>query len=380
MAERLVAQYGLEVAQRLADSLWRVSAEFPREAFLAHCRPGFDTLGLMARGQRLTEALALTLPADFSAAADWLEASLGSPLADARSFGMSSFFYLPHSLYASHCGLAQPARALALLHAVTQRFTGEFALRAFVRQHPALTWSTLADWCDDPSEHVRRLVSEGTRPRLPWAARLPELQRDPAPVLPLLTRLRDDPSAYVRRSVANHLNDLGKDHPRLLLSLCRDWLVQASPARQALIRHALRSRIKAGDAEALALLGYAGSDALVVTDIWQQPAAPQLGDTLQCGLTLVNRGVTAKAVCLDLVVYFAAAPGSGTVRRKVFKWHTGTLAAGAAAVLRQRVSLREMSTRRLYPGAHRLAVLINGEERPLDAFVLSPRSAPADTD
>ena len=131
-----------------------------------------------------------------------------------------------------------------------------FSVKHYLEQHPKATLAQLMAWTRDPSEHVRRLLSEGTRPRLPWASRLPAFQRDPAPVLALLERLKDDPALYVRRSVANNLNDIGKDHPDLLADTARSWLQDASPERRWIVQHALRSAVKRGEPGALVALGF----------------------------------------------------------------------------------------------------------------------------
>ena len=149
----------------------------------------------------------------------------------------------------------EPERALAALHALTQRFTAEFAIRPFIVHHPALVFATLQRWTTDPSPHVRRLVSEGSRPRLPWGLRLQALVHDPSPTLPLLAALQDDQSDYVRRSVANHLNDIAKDHPDLVVHWLEQHLPGATPQRRALLRHASRTLDQAGPRRALAAWG-----------------------------------------------------------------------------------------------------------------------------
>ena len=151
--------------------------------------------------------------------------------------------------------VAEPERALHALHALTQRHTAEWAVRPFIVEHPKPVFATLSRWVSDPSVHVRRLVSEGSRPRLPWGLQLKSLVADPSPTLPLLRALQDDPSAYVRRSVANHLNDIAKDHPAVLLDWLHEHLPDAPAPRVALLKHACRSLIKAGDAQVLKAWG-----------------------------------------------------------------------------------------------------------------------------
>lgn len=239
MATPLVAQYGREVGTWLGAQLRAVDAAFPAAAVEAALGDDYDTLPLMARGHRLAAALSQTLPTDPEAAAALVLASLGPPLPDAHSFGMAAFRYLPHTLWAGYeLGREHPALALTVLKAVTRRFTSEFGVRPLLQQHPELTWATLTAWVHDDCFHVRRWVSEGPRPRLPWAKHLPP---QPDRALPLLTVLRDDPSPYVRRSVANHLNDLSYSDPDGIAALMATWSHEAPATRSAVIRRATRT-------------------------------------------------------------------------------------------------------------------------------------------
>ena len=188
-------------------------------------------------------------------------ASLTPPLARTDRFGLGGFFYLPHisfvTLYGldpTHNGGRDPFGAsMRAQYELTRRFSSEFSLRAFLAAQPERTLRVLQRWTRDADPHVRRLCSEGTRPRLPWAARLPDFMADPRPLLPILEALKDDPDLYVRRSVANHVGDIAKDHPGLALALCRQWLTDASAERRWLIRHALRYPARRGMRAALVL-------------------------------------------------------------------------------------------------------------------------------
>lgn len=217
-----------EAAQHLA----RHAAGFDRRRFVALATQGLEALEMKARAMLIADALQATLPPRFADAADVLEAALapaeaGDAMAQLSGLqnGLRGWILWPVGEFVARRGLAEPDRALQTLHAMTQRFTAEFAIRPFIVEHPALVFDTLARWTTDPSHHVRRLVSEGSRPRLPWGLQLKSLIRDPSPTLPLLHALQDDPSEYVRRSVANHLNDIAKDH------LARGSVAARAPAR-----------------------------------------------------------------------------------------------------------------------------------------------------
>ena len=290
MGEPLKDSFGPDVPARIGAMLAGVDPGFPVAPFVRDALDGYEALELTPRARLIAAALARHLPASFEAAADLVERSLG-PVAEVDAgAGMSPFVHLPFSFWVAGAGLDHPERALALQHALTQRFTAEFSIRPYLERHPALTLATLRRWASDPSAHVRRLVSEGTRPRLPWAPRLRAFMRDPAPVLELLEMLRDDPEPYVRRSVANNLNDIGKDHPRVLLDVARRWIAGAPPERRRLVRHALRTMTRAGDPEALAILGVGAGDALVVDDLRIAPAAPAIGGKVRVTCRIANPG------------------------------------------------------------------------------------------
>lgn len=254
-------------------------------------------------------------------------------------------------------------------HALTQRFTAEFSIRPFLQKHTQATLELLMDWTRDPSEHVRRLVSEGTRPRLPWASRLPAFQRDPTPVLALLERLKDDPALYVRRSVANNLNDIGKDHPGVLADTANAWLKDATPERQWVVQHALRSAVKRGEPGALAALGFgAGADVL----IGQARIAPQsavIGGKVAVTFDVTNNTAKPQRVLVDFAVHYIKANGAS--RAKVFKLKTLGLAPHETQSVGKQLSLAEMTTRKHYPGLHRVDVILNGRSQLLGSFDLS---------
>lgn len=370
MTTRLIDSFGADVPRRIAAMVAAVEPTFDADRFTAAALGGHEPLGLMDRGRHWGAALRAHLPADGAAAIRALTASLGPvrPV-DGPSKGMAPFLYLPHSFVIAEHGLGCFEESMAAQHALTQRFTAEFCIRPFIAREPERTLARLGVWAADPSAHVRRLVSEGTRPRLPWATRLRDLQRDPSPVLPLLERLRDDPSEYVRRSVANHLNDIGRDHPALLARVAAGWAVDAGPERRRLLRHALRSRVAAGDPDALAVLGYdAGAPALArVTAI--DPPAPRIGQTVRVVVEVTNPGDAPAAYALRMRVRFARPGGRRGVR--VFTLGEHEVAPGATAAPTGRVSLAQHTTRTHYPGEHGVEVLVNGVVRATAAFDLT---------
>lgn len=252
---------GTEAVACLAHNITQVHAPFDAAGFTHHALDGLEPLGILERGQHLARALRLFLPADYAQAIDVLMASLTPPNTETDALGLAVFFYLPHVAFVSTYGLDAAGNggrdpfdvSMRAQYELTRRFSAEFSMRPFLIAQPERTLAQLMAWTTDPCPHVRRLCSEGARPRLPWAMRIPAFIKDPLPVLPILEALKDDTSLYVRRSVANHVGDMAKDHLELALTLCERWLQDASAERKWVIRHALRHPAKKGHAEALAL-------------------------------------------------------------------------------------------------------------------------------
>jgi 3-methyladenine DNA glycosylase AlkC len=364
VADALKHFFNPALVEQIADRYAAAWSDFPRDRFVRDAAQGLDALELLARGAHIMRALDVALPQDFLRAADIVEASLGQVHPTTESFGMAPFAYLPEVTWVAERGLAHFERAMSLQHALTKRFSCEFSVRPYLHQHTERTLAVFHAWARDPDPHVRRLVSEGTRPRLPWAMRLPKFIADPSPCLPLLEALKDDPEEYVRRSVANHLNDIAKDHPAVTLDVCGRWSEGATAARKKLIAHALRTLVKKGDPAALTILG-AGDAGGLDASATLTPTRVKLGESFRVEATVTNGAETSRRVVLDLRVSFPRA--SGRALEKTFKLATLTLAPGASGAGRTTVSLRDMSTRTHIAGRYEVALLVNGRLVPVGA-------------
>ena len=370
MAEPLKNYYGREIAAQVASMIEPVYPGFDSDRFIAECLDGYEELELTARARHISGSLAGHLPADFEEAAGILHASLGPPIEgdELMGQGMGSFVYLPYVFYVAEHGVAHWDTAMAFQHELTQRFSCEYSIRAFIEKETDRTMGRLRVWTGDPNAHVRRLVSEGTRPRLPWAPRLRMFVDDPGPVVDLLERLKDDPSTMVRRSVANNLNDIGKDNPRVLTEVCRAWIRDAGPERDAMVRHALRSAVKRGDPEALDILGYGSSEGAIIESVMIEPPEVEIGQRVQVSFGLVNDLATPASYNVDLVVHFVKA--SGSTSPKVFKVRSVELGPGEGTRLSKTISVAQHTTRTHYPGEHRLDLVVNGSPRTAGSFLL----------
>lgn len=369
MAEPLKSQYGPEIPRRIAGMIAEAFPEFPRRAFLRDALDGYETLELMPRGRHIARALHKHLPQDVPTALNILLASLGPPRTETEGSGLAPFLYLPHTVYVADYALEHFEAAMHAQHALTQRFTAEFSIRSFIEKYPERTLALLREWAHDPSPHVRRLVSEGTRPRLPWAPRLRAFQRDPQPVLALLELLKDDPALYVRRSVANNLNDIGKDHPDLLTAVAKRWSKNATPERAWIVRHALRSAIKRGEAGALAISGFGKKAEVAVRNVKITPARTRIDGKVRITFDLTSTSPRKQRVLADLRVHYVKA--NGKTAPKVFKLKAAGLVSGTSLQIGKNLSLADLTTRRHYPGRHCVDVLLNGRPVPLGSFMLT---------
>ncbi|KPV93858.1 hypothetical protein AN214_04114 [Pseudoalteromonas sp. P1-9] len=245
----------------LARNIELVYGEFNSRQFVDACRLAPSDLALMAKGQFIAATLHQFLPAHYQTTIDILLRTLIDADESLEEFGLAGFYYLPYSFYIANYGLDAKYNngidpfdlSMQAQYQLTQRFSAEFCIRPFLITQQARTLETLNEWQFDSNRHIRRLVSEGTRPKLPWGKRLPAIINDPTPILPFLCHLKDDSSLYVRRSVANSLGDIAKDHPELVFDLLDSWVGSANTELKWLIRHAVRYYAKKDHARALAL-------------------------------------------------------------------------------------------------------------------------------
>ena len=250
---------GPKAIKCLGQNISTVYSRFDARSFGKEALVGLEPLGLVQRGQHLANTLRRFLPEQYETAVDVLLASLTPPLATTEDNGLEVFFYLPHVSFVAQYGLDHAGNngqdpfevSMNAQYELTKRFSAEFSMRPFLIEQPDRTLARLMEWTSDPNPHVRRLCSEGARPKLPWAKRIPAFIANPAPVLPILEKLKNDPSLYVRRSVANHLGDIAKDHSKLVFELCERWLVDSSNELKWVIRHALRHPAKKGNKRAI---------------------------------------------------------------------------------------------------------------------------------
>ncbi len=373
MGDTLKGFFSPALVRRLASDITRVHPDFPARAFVRKATAGLEELELLDRGRHIARALAEHLPDDYPAAIGVLLRSLGPEHAgdELVGAGMAPFFYLPHTIFVAEHGLDHFDLSLRAQVELTKRFSAESSIRPYIARDPERAFAFFRECARDPNPHVRRLVSEGTRLRLPWAARVAWLDANPERVLELLELLNDDPSTLVRRSVANNLNDLGKVRPDLLARTCAAWLEDASPERRALVEHALRSAVKRGDAGALRLLGYANEAKVSVEDVRFDPPRVAIGGRVEMSFVLRSESARPQDLLVDVAVHFVKARGA--TAPKVFKLKRIVLPPREIVKLRTSFSLAVHTTRVPRSGVHRVDVVINGKAEPAGSFrVVAP--------
>ena len=369
------SEYGLkkhftgETAAILGERILTVMPDFDVAGYASEVDLRVPGLELKDRVLVLCQGLRSRLPGEYPKALEILRSTLGNELPEGQGMFTVSWFLMPVARYVEEYGLEHPEESLDFLEEVTRCHTGEYAIRPFITAHRETTMTRIARWAISPSHNVRRLASEGTRTRLPWSNRLPFFIDDPTPVLEILEHLRSDPSDYVRKSVANNLNDISKDHPELALQTARRWMAESqTPETEWIAKHALRTLVKKGDQEALALLGTTGGEHIRVHDLTVRPEAIRLGDTVTLRFSVENTDTRKHRVTIDYVVHHVRKNGRHIP--KVFKLSEIELAPGQVRRLDKAHPVREVTTRKYYPGEHPVDIQVNGLTLATDRFEL----------
>ena len=372
MSEKLLFKNILNpnLVEVMGRNVLSVSKEFDKKGFIAFANDGLDVLELKDRARHISFALHKAFSENYIVAIGALIESMSIPLTKTDKIGKyQSFYFMPFSEYIIRFGVDYFDQSMKANYELTKVYTAEFSIRPFLIHYTEKTLSLLNHWALDKNHHVRRLVSEGTRTRLPWAGRLPQFQKDPSSVLRLLEKLKNDPELYVRRSVANNLNDIAKDHPTRVIETLWRW--QSAEDRDAntdwIIKHASRTLIKDGYTEALQLLGF-DPEAQIRLKNLRISDTVIFGEKLNLSFDLENEGNVSHKLVIDFVVYFKKA--NGNLAPKVFKMRELELSAGQMVKLTKAHPIKPITTRTYYFGKQEVAIQVNGKELAKKAFVL----------
>jgi len=359
-----------EKVSKIAQHIKEVWPLFNDLQFTDEINPIISSLGFNERAQLIADKLNSYLPLEYPQAIDILMQSFGPENEQNELTGFDIFHYMPHGAYVSKYGLDPEHFDLSMkaIYEITKRFSSESPIRAFLIQYPKKTLAQLEQWVADKNVHVRRLVSEGTRSRLPLAPRLKQFQIDPAPVLKLLEKLKADPELYVRRSVANNLNDIAKDNPDVVIQTLERWNKTVSADTRWLTQHALRSLVKSGNRSALELLGYPAEINIKTGNFVIKNPVINIGDTLEFSFELHSNSDKIQNLMIDYIIHFRKA--NNKLAPKVFKWTKKKLELNEQIVIRKAHSFKLINTRKYYTGMHHLELQINGQSMGMLKFDL----------
>lgn len=337
-------------------------AEFIRAIFAN----GWEAKELKQRMRHTSTVLHSFLPASFPEASELIRNLIKFYQQQGKREQVLEYCFLPD--YIEQYGIDDYDNAIPTFERVTQLTSCEFAVRPFIIKYGDPMIQQMVAWSKHENVHVRRLSSEGIRPRLPWAMGLPKLKENPEPIVPILENLKNDPSEMVRRSVANNLNDISKDHPALLLHLAKKWKGLGKETDD-IIRHASRTLLKQGHREILQLFDLAANKALEISGFKLGTPIVKTGADCFFTFTIQNRGKHPLQVRVEYAMYFLRQNGSHS--KKVFMISERLYQPGETATISRKHSFKPITTRRYYPGLHRLSLILNGEEQGLETFELA---------
>lgn len=342
--------FNAERLKHIATEMTAVYPAFNAKAFLKMANEGLAELSIMQRMARVSECLHAVLPLGYEESLEVLRA-----LAPRLNSGFVSIS-LPN--YVAMYGAHDFEQSMEALRFFTSFGTSEFAIRHFLRSDLERSLALMEVWSRHDSEHVRRLASEGSRPRLPWSFRLEAIQADPALAAGILDNLKADESLYVRKSVANHLNDITKDHPESVLDLIEGWSLENKHTAW-IAKHALRSLIKQGNQRALAVIGAGGKAEVELLDVKVEPAVIRLGEKISLSFTVKSTVPDSQRLVIDYAIDYVKANGSTSA--KVFKLKALTLPGHGREFVSRGQQITELTTRRHYAGMHAVHIMVNGE-------------------
>ncbi len=369
MAEPLKHAFADELIDRIADAATASMRGFDRSTFVAAAGADLDQLELKDRINQFADALRAQLPDDWDTTTGHL-VEIASAIAFEETEAFGDMAAWPLCSVVERHGLAEPDVSLRAMTGLTKSFSCEFAIRPYLIEHLDLTLDWCRSWLTDEDAAVRRLPSEGTRPFLPWGQGVPALLADPELGIALISELRHDPDEVVRRSVANHLNDIARNHGDRVVGITQEW--STDDVDPGLIRHALRSLVKKGDSGALQVLGFTTDPQIGDVEFTVSPSGVSLGDSIELSAAFTSTADAAQKLVVDFVIHHVNA--SGATAPKVFKWTTIDLAPGEERTLTKRRRIATASTRRYHRGTHRVELQVAGSVVAESSFELRESS------
>lgn len=340
-----------KVIDEVAISIFSIYPEFDQNGFVKSIySEEWKHLELKQRISHVTFALKKHLPADFEMAV---------AIMTKVTKGIRGIVALSFSEYVERYGQDNWETSMSALAVFTQSGTSEFAVRPFLDKEPEKGMQQMLEWSTDENEHIRRFSSEGCRPRLPWGMALKKFKKDPSLILPVLENLKDDASDYVRKSVANNLNDISKDNPEVVLDICERWQ-GTSKNTDWIIKHACRTLLKSGNKRAMLLFGFGDPKNIEATDFSSDNLSPKIGEAVQLSFQLNVNEKQKKKIRLEYIVHYIKANGKPSP--KVFQIREKDFVPGEHFISIKH-DFQERTTRKHYPGKHQFELIVNGEKK-----------------
>ncbi|MEA4981246.1 MAG: DNA alkylation repair protein [Paludibacter sp.] len=366
MSNLLKDRYSTTFFDSFTEILKQIITDFDKEKFLQLIYDNnWERRELKDRMKHISRTLHEFFPAEFAKTVGII-GQIIETLKQQNITGMGlEYMFLPD--YIETYGIDAYEYSVECMEFVTPFTSCEFAVRPFIIKYGDRMLNQMQRWSLHENPHVRRLASEGSRPRLPWAMALPELKTNPTPVLPILENLKNDSSAYVRKSVANNLNDISKDHPELVISIAKKWS-GLSKETDDIIKHACRTLLKQGNHTVLKHFGHSANANIVISQFFIYTPVVGVGQRLEFSFEVLNNDNKNLNVRLEYGVYYLR--NNGQHSKKVFKISERQLNASQKIEIKRHQSFKPITTRRFYPGKHKLSIIINGEERDAEMFEL----------
>ncbi len=352
---------GHDTVAGLAAEIAKVHPKFDRKGFVrAVATDAFLKLELKDRGKAIAAGLKPFLPDDYGKALEILSKTAPS---------VGGFENWALTTYIELFGLDQFEDSVRAMKTLTVISSCECCIRPFMIRYTDRMIPILHEWATDRNEHVRRLAAEGSRPRGVWVAHIESFRKDPTPVLELLEKMKADPSLYVRKAVANNLNDISKDHPDKVIATALRWKKDNHKHTDWIIRHACRSLIKKGDPRVFPIFGFTSNPKVRCSAIKPSKKSTAIGGELKFAFALESAGQKKQKLAIDYRVHYVKS--NGKTSPKVFKLAERTIGPGETLDLTIKQAFADLSTRRHFPGEHRLEVIVNGKPMAETAFKLT---------
>lgn len=358
--------YSPELYQKFAETVFSVNPEFKEEKFIkAIFSAEFKLMELKERMRHTTKILHDFFPGNFKEDAILIDKIIDAILKNSPSDDRLPYLFFPD--YIETYGIDDYETSIKLLEKTTQFITCEYAVRPFILKYPEKMLKQMLRWSSHKSHHVRRLASESSRPRLPWAMGLPFLKKNPEPILPILENLKNDSSEYVRRSVANNLNDIAKDHPEIVLDIAKKWR-GTSKETDALVKHGCRTLLKQGHPEVLSQYGL-HHEKITVGNFKIETPLVKVPESVVFSFTVENNYSEEKMVRLEYGIYYNKA--NGQLSKKVFKISERVYLPKQMEAVMKKQSFKIITTKKFYAGLHKVSVIVNGVEKEIGSFELT---------